>query len=35
MFLNNSLQMVILDFDNYVQMINFHIRDVSFTILEF
>lgn len=26
MFLNNSLQMVILDFDNYVQMINFHIR---------
>lgn len=30
MFLNNSLQMVILDFDNYVQMINFHIRSRVF-----
>ena len=29
MFLNSSLQMVILDFDNYVQMINFHIRNPS------
>ena len=32
MFLNSSLQMVILEFDNYAQMINFHTRNPSLSL---